>query len=247
MGILEGKTAVITGAGRGLGKACAEVFVREGAHVLATDFSGAEEQTAAELGDAVVPFHADLRNDDEVKAIIDTAVERFGRIDALLNVAATLAGRSADYLSIKEYEPLTEVNLRAILVTTKYAVEAMLAGGGGGSIVNFSTVGSLNVESWAPINYVAAKAGLNALSKAVAVEYAPHGIRCNVLAPGFSVSYDREIPAPRLEEMAAKAPMGRLAEPREQAEVAAFLASDRSSFVTGTLIPVDGGWAARLA
>ena len=95
---------------------------------------------------------------------------------------------------------------------------------------------------------MAAKAAVHALTKAVAVEYGPHGIRCNALAPGFSFSYDTgRVPREVFDEMAAKAPLGRVSEPREQAQVAAFLASDLSSFVTGAIIPVDGGWSCRMA
>jgi NAD(P)-dependent dehydrogenase (short-subunit alcohol dehydrogenase family) len=245
--MLDGKSAIVTGAGRGLGKACAEFFAREGANVLAVDISGAEEDTAAEI-DKVVPFHADLSHDDEVQAMVDTAIETFGRVDALLNVAATLASRSADYLSLEEYDVMMPVNLRAVLVATRFVVEVMIEGGHGGSIVNFTTAGAFNVEKRAPITYMAAKAAVHALTKAVAVEYGPNGIRCNALAPGFSFSYDNDrISREVLDEMATKAPLGRVSEPREQAQVAAFLASDLSSFVTGAIIPVDGGWSARLA
>jgi NAD(P)-dependent dehydrogenase (short-subunit alcohol dehydrogenase family) len=250
MGMLDGKSAVITGAGRGLGRACAEYFAAEGARVLAVDFSGAEKETAAAIGDAVVPFHADLTHDDEVEAMIETAVATFGGVDALLNNAATLARRSDDYLALDEYDVMMPVNLRAVLVCTRFAVEAMIDAGRGGSIVNFTTAGAFNVEQMAPINYMAAKAGVHAFTKAIAVEYGPYNIRCNALAPGFSFSYaetERRFPPELLDEMAAKAPLGRVSEPREQAQVAAFLASDLSSFVTGAIIPVDGGWSLRLA
>jgi NAD(P)-dependent dehydrogenase (short-subunit alcohol dehydrogenase family) len=227
MGMLDGKSAVITGAGRGLGRACAEFFAQEGARVLAVDFSGAEADTAAAIGDAVVPFHADLAHDDEVEAMIDAAVATFGRVDALLNVAATLGRRSADYLDLAEYDVMMPVNLRAVLVCTRFAVNAMIAAGMGGSIVNFTTAGALNVEAMAPISYMAAKAGVNALTKAIAAEYGPYNIRCNALAPGFAFNYaEGRIPPELLDEMAAKAPLGRISEPREQAQVAAFLASD---------------------
>ena len=246
MGLLEGKSTVITGAGRGIGKACAAVFVREGARVLAVDFSGAQKDTAAELGSAVVPFHADVSKEEDVAAMIDAAVEAFGRVDAQLNVAATLGGRSADYLSAEDYDLMTPVNLRGVLLCCKYAVEAMLRTGGG-SIVNFSSVGGLNTEARAPVSYMTAKAGVHALTKAIASEYGPQGIRANVIAPGFTLTeLNQTIPTDVLRELSAKAALGRAANTREQGEVAAFLASDRASFVTGTVIPVDGGWSARL-
>lgn len=247
MGILEGKAAVITGAGRGIGKACAEVFAREGARVLAVDISGAEKDLAAQLGPAVVPWHADVSRDDEVAAMIGAAVNEFGRVDSILNVAGTPAARSENYLDPDEYEVQTSVNLKGVLLCMRHAVPAMIETGGG-SIVNVSSVGALNVEALAPVMYMGAKAAVHAITKAVAVEYGPQGIRANVLAPGFTLTeLNRETPPEILRGLLEKAALGRAAEAREHAEVAAFLASDRASFVTGAIIPVDGGWSARLA
>ena len=138
-------------------------------------------------------------------------------------------------------------DLASSTFTSPLAVRAMLPTGGG-AIVNVTSVGALNAEARAPIPYAAAKAGVHALSKAYAVEYAAGGIRVNVIAPGFTVTeYTGQASPEVLREMGAKAAMGRAGRPVEQAEVAAFLASDRASFVTGVVIPVDGGWSARLA
>jgi NAD(P)-dependent dehydrogenase (short-subunit alcohol dehydrogenase family) len=247
MGMLDGKTAVITGAGRGIGKACVAVFVREGAKVLAADISGAEKDTATEIGSTVVPCHADVSQEDEVAAMIEAALNAFGRLDAIVNVAGTVAARSAEYLSAEEYEVQTPVNLKGVLLCTKYAISAMIQTGGG-SIVNVSSVGAINTEHLAPVMYMAAKAGVHAITKAVAVEYGRQGIRANVIAPGFTLTeLNRTAPPDVLRELCEKAALRRAGEAREQAEVAAFLASDRASFVSGAIIPVDGGWSARLA
>ncbi|MGF7237171.1 MAG: SDR family NAD(P)-dependent oxidoreductase, partial [Frankia sp.] len=217
MGMLEGKVAVITGAGRGIGRATAEVFVREGAKVLVVDISGNEKATAAELGSAAVPFHADLREEGEIAALGDAAVAEFGRVDALVNVAGTPAGRSPEFLSAEEFEVQNAVNLRGVLLCTKYAIQAMLQNGDGGSIVSVSSVAGLNVEERSPVVYQTAKAGVHALTKAVAVEYGPRGIRANVIAPGFTLTEMNRRASPEvLRELSAKAALGRAGEAREQ-------------------------------
>jgi NAD(P)-dependent dehydrogenase (short-subunit alcohol dehydrogenase family) len=244
---LDGKVAVITGAGRGIGKACARVFAQQGAKVLAVDFSGAEESTAAEIGPDVVPFHADVSKEDEVEATFTAALQTFGKVDAVLNVAGTLAGRVPGEVTLEEYERMTAVNFRGVLLCCKHGIRAMLQNGGG-AIVNFTSVGALNCEDRAPVTYAAAKVGVHSITKAFAVQYAAQGIRANVIAPGFAYTEIMEAMDPEvLREMSAKSAMGRPGRPEEQATVAAFLASDRASFVTGTIIPVDGGWSARLA
>jgi NAD(P)-dependent dehydrogenase (short-subunit alcohol dehydrogenase family) len=247
MGILDGKSAIISGAGQGIGRACAEVFVREGAQVLGVDISGAEVELAAELGEAVIAFHADVSNEADIAAMFRAAEEAFGRVDALVNVAAVHGRRLGDFLSLEEYEAMVPLNLRGLLLSMKYGVETMLRHGGG-AIVNISSAGSFGVEEREAAMYMATKSAMNALTKAVAVEYGRQGIRANVLAPGFTLSdMIKQAPPEIIQVMGDKTALGRGADPREQAEVAAFLASDRASFLTGALIPVDGGWTARLA
>jgi NAD(P)-dependent dehydrogenase (short-subunit alcohol dehydrogenase family) len=249
MGLLDDKVSVITGAGRGIGKACAEVFVREGAKVVAVDISGAEKETAAELGPAVLAVDADVSDEEAVVAMVDAAVGAFGRIDVLVNNAATVRGRTpdVDYLATSEYDLHTAVTLRGVLLCMNHVIPVMLANGGG-AIVNVSSVGSLGIEDRAPLMYMAAKSAVNTMTKAVAVEYGRQGIRANVLAPGTTSTERAQMMTPELSDyMAQKTALGRRAEPREQAEVAAFLASDRASFMTGAIIPVDGGWTAKLA
>lgn len=249
-GILAGKVAVVTGAGQGIGKACARVCVREGAKVLAVDFSGKEREIAAELGSAVVSFHADVSKEDEIEAMFAAALDTFGRVDVSLHVAGTQAGRQHQQdqdVTLEEYELMTATNLRGIMFCCKHAARAMKLSGGG-SIVNFTSVAGINGEPLAPLSYTAAKAGVHGVSKVLAIDYAEHGIRVNVIAPGFTLTELTQDASPEmLAHMGAKSALGRPAKAMEQAEVAAFLASDRASYVTGAIIPVDGGWTARVA
>lgn len=247
MGMLEGKVAVITGAGSGIAKAATKIFVREGAKVVAVDISGKEKDTAAEIGDGVLPVHCDVSKDEDVPAMFAAAVREFGYVDTVLNVAGTHGGRGRDVLTVTEFEKMTAVNLRGVLLVTEHAVPLMLDHGGG-SFVNVSAAAAINVQGQTSFMYGAAKAGVQALTKAVAVEYGTRGIRANAIAPGFTYTEYMHGQAPEsLALMSAKAAVGRAGTPEELAEVAAFLASDRASFVSGVIIPVDGGWTARLA
>ncbi|OHV22660.1 short-chain dehydrogenase [Parafrankia soli] len=246
MGMLDGKVAVITGAGSGIAKASTKLFVQEGAKVVAVDISGAEKETAAEVGGNVLPFHCDVSDETSVAAMFEATIKEFGRVDAVLNVAGTHGTRPPEVVAVSEFEKMTQVNLRGVLIMTEHAIPAMLRSGGG-SIVNFSSISAVNVQSRTSVMYAAAKAGTHALTKAVAVEYGPKGIRANVIAPGFTLTEIMKGPPELLREMSSKAALKRGGQPRELAEVAAFLASDRASFVTGVIIPVDGGWSARLA
>jgi len=247
MGLLEDKVAVITGAGSGMAKISTEVFVREGARVLAADISGAERDTAAQVGEAVVPFRCDVTREGDVEAMLEKALAEFGRVDAVLNVAGVGAPGFITDITMADYDKMLDVDLRGVLLGMKHGIPAMLETGGG-VLLNWSSIGGLNASPEGTGAYAAAKAGVIALTKAAAVEYGAQGIRANAICPGFILS---EIMGARgskhFPEMLEKAALGRPGEPVEVAEVAAFLASDRASFVTGAVIPVDGGWSAKLA
>ena len=246
-GLLTGKTAIITGTAMGLGKAMARVFVREGAKVLAVDFDPSNAAALADIGADCVPFHADIACEAEVLAMFAKAKELFGRVDILVNNAGTIATGGDTDLTVANYEEFTQTNFLGAVLCTRVAVDTMIPQGGG-VIINVSSVGSLNCEDRAPIVYSAAKAAVNSLTKAIAVKYGAQGIRANVLAPGFThsektLSASRAVIAP----MEAKSAFGRAGDAEEQAQVAVFLASDRSSYINGVVLPVDGGWSARMA
>ncbi len=245
MGLLDGKVAVITGAGSGMGKASVKVFVREGANVVAADISGAEGDTAAEVGAGVLPVRCDVSKEADVEAMVAAAVGRFGRVDSLLNVAGIADGCMLGDLPMEIYDKLMDVDLRGVMLGMKHGIRAMLATGGG-SIVNWSSVGGLNGSLGTSV-YSAAKAGVIAATKAAAVEYGPQGIRVNAICPGFILTEIMGAAGAHIPGMTKKAALGRAGQPHEVAEVGAFLASDRASFLTGAVIPVDGGWAAKLA
>ncbi|MFT3965777.1 MAG: SDR family oxidoreductase [Sphingobium sp.] len=238
---------MITGAGQGIGEVCAELFVREGAKVLAADFSGRQDEVAARLGSAARPCHVDVRSEDDIEAMFAKAVEAFGRVDILLNVAGNPGGRRGPEVTVEEFEDLTTVHLRGMLLCCKHAARVMIPNGAG-AIVNTSSVASLNADRKISVVYSAVKAGINSLTKNFALEYGPNNIRVNAIAPGFTLSTKNMAAPPEvMQERSAKAALNRPGTSEEQAQVAAFLASDRASFVSGVVIPVDGGWSARLA
>jgi len=175
------------------------------------------------------------------------ACEVFGRVDASVHVAGNPGERRGPEISMDEYEQLTSVHLKGMLFCTKRAVRTMVPSGGG-AIVNFSSLASFNADPLISTVYAAAKAGINSLTKSFAVEYGVKGIRVNAVARGFTLSEkNKEVPPALMPKMIRRAVLGRAGEPEEQAEVVAFLCSDRASFLTGAIIPVDGGWSARLA
>lgn len=246
-GLVEGKVAVITGAGNGIGATTAELFVEEGASVLVADISGLQGEVAARLGERAHAFQVDLTEEEQIDAMFARAVEVFGRVDVLVNVAGNPGGRRSDEITMEEYESITAVHQRGTMFTNKHAVRVM-GPGGGGAIVNFSSAASFNIDPKISFAYSAAKAAVNSITKSFAVHYGPLGIRVNGVAPGFTMSEKNErVPEEVRRELGLKAALGRPGRPIEQAQVAAFLASDRASFLTGVTIPVDGGWTARLA
>jgi NAD(P)-dependent dehydrogenase (short-subunit alcohol dehydrogenase family) len=242
---LAGKVAIITGAGSGIGRASAELFAREGAKVVCADLSGKEEEVAAEIGDAAVAVRTDVTSVEDIKRMINVARDRFGRLDVLFNNAGTGGGKRALMADIDEesFDHQIAVHLKAVFLGMKYAIPVMLEHGGG-SIIN--TASASGLVGWREISaYSAAKGGVVLLTKSAALDYAEMGIRVNAICPGMTWTGMTGKATGATPQTKPNQPMGRWGLPEELAAAALFLASDSSSFITGTAIPVDGGYVAR--
>lgn len=238
------KTAIITGAARGIGLACAKRFIAEGAKVMLADIDEHEGAAAAKtLGDAAHFIHCDVGNAKEVAALITQTEKTFGGIDILVNNAGIVNG--ADFLEVSEvdFERVLRVNLKGAFIVAQAVAKNMVARKKPGAIVNMASINS-TVAIPNQIPYSVSKGGLLQLTRAMALSLAPHGIRVNAIGPGSimtdllkSVGSDKE--AKR--RILSRTPLGRIGAPEEVASVAAFLASDDASYITGEIIYVDGG------
>ncbi|MFM8304689.1 MAG: SDR family NAD(P)-dependent oxidoreductase [Actinomycetota bacterium] len=242
MGELDGKVAVVTGAGSGMARATAEIFVREGARVLAADVSGREEETAAALGDACVPFRVDVTDEAQVEAMFAAAVGAFGAVHVACNVAGVGGAQPVADITLDEFDRVMAVNLKGVMLGTKHAVKTMLPTGGG-VILNWASTGGINGSRLPTSTYSAAKAGVISFTKAAAIEYGTRGIRAIAICPGFveTEMSGGKGAAERFPALVKGSCLQRGGQPEEIGELASFLASDRATYITGAVIPIDGG------
>jgi NAD(P)-dependent dehydrogenase (short-subunit alcohol dehydrogenase family) len=252
-GRLLGKSAVVTGAAAGIGRATAELFAREGARLVVADINTdgltTLRDSLANVTDDVAVVTADVSKPEDVRRMIDVAVDQYGRLDIAVANAGIIPLASVVEATLDDWEEVMAIDGRGMFLTCKYAIEQMLINGGG-SIVCLSSIsgmaGQARQSTYGPAKFVA-----SGLTKHLAIEWASQGIRVNAVAPG-TINTERVQQLPNepggseyVESIKAAHPMGRLGEPSEVANAILFLASDEASFITGAILPVDGGFLAQ--
>ncbi len=249
---LKGKVAFITGAGMGMGREASVLFAEQGARIIVADIDGQAAQGTVALvekvGGQALAVTGDVALEADVKRMIEEGARRFGALHVLYNNAGVLwKDRDRSVLETDEasWDRVMAINLKSVFWVTKYGIPHLRTAGGG-SIIMMGSVSALAGFTRAQDAYTAAKGALISLTKSLAIQFARDQIRCNVIHPGI---VDTPLQAPYLTEAIRKEfetgiPLGRIAQPREIANVALFLASDESSFMTGAELVVDGGFTA---
>ena len=258
--LLEGKRAIVTGAGSGVGRASARRFAEEGARVVCADIrADTVKDTVREIeaaGGHALPVECDVSNEDDVIAMVTSTVEQLSGLDIIFNnvgIPTPRLGMLFEEHTVEEFDRLTSVNLRGVFLGCKHAVLQFKRQGSGGVILNTGSVAGL--VGWGGGPYGATKGGVHQLTRAIAIECAPFGIRANAICPaampltGFMAAGGMEVPEDArgalAEQVGATHPLGRPITAEDCAEAAVYLVSDLSANVTGVLLPVDGGYVAR--
>ena len=246
MGRLDGKVAIVTGGARGQGATEVKLFAREGARVVFGDIldevGRKVEEEVVETGGEATYLHLDVTSAEDWRRAVETAESRYGRLDILVNNAGIVERNKIEDLAEEEWDRTMDINAKGPFLGTKYAIPAMRRAGGG-SIVNISSVAGFVASPYSGGAYGASKGAIRLFTKAVAIQYAPDKIRCNSVHPGpvetpmLTVPPDRASEERRLKSI----PLGRIGKPQDIAYAVLYLASDESSFVTGSELAVDGG------
>jgi NAD(P)-dependent dehydrogenase (short-subunit alcohol dehydrogenase family) len=253
-GILDGKTALVTGGASGIGRATAVAMSREGARVAVADLTEeSAAKTVARINAAdgqAIAIGGDVTREADIVAMVARTVAAFGRLDCAFNNAGISgravgpAGQRTHELSRASFEGMLAVNLTGVFLCMKHEIQQMLTQGGGGAIVNTSSIAGL-IGLSGVTHYVAAKHGVVGLTKTAAMEYAQDGIRVNCVSPGYiETPMTEEMMKTRYDAIMEKVPMKRLGGPGEIAEAVVWMCSDKASFMTGAAHVIDGGYYA---
>ena len=244
---LTNKTAIITGGGSGIGQACAWAFYQEGANVVL--FGRREDklkETAQELGSRAMTVSGDMTRSEDLDRLVQETLSKFHRIDILVNNAGLFKGAPLHEISDEQYDEMMNINMRAVFQLTRRVLPVMMEQKSGNIIHISSILGIIAVPQVAVYNI--SKGALNQFSRSIAVEYGSYGIRSNAICPGLietdmtaDLMKDEEL----MQEWSKGYPIGRFGKPEDVANTCLFLASDESSFITGTVLPVDGGFTAQ--
>jgi meso-butanediol dehydrogenase / (S,S)-butanediol dehydrogenase / diacetyl reductase len=251
---LEHKVCIITGGGSGIGRATSLLFADEGARLVVADKRAGHAQAVASectaKGAEAIAVEANVANAADVKRMIEKTVERFGRLDVLVNNAGYGIPGSVVETDEDAWDALMAVNVRGVFLCSKYAIPVMKANGGGAIVNTASVVAAVGIGNRAA--YCASKGAVAALTRAIAIDHVGDGIRCNAIAPGtIDTPYFDEIlqksadPGATRKALAARQLLGRLGTPEEIAAGILFLAGDESRFATGTILTLDGGMTAQ--
>ena len=254
---LAGKVAIITGAGSGIGRASAQLFAAEGARVVCADIDTANvEETARLIGPAALAMTVDVAKAADIEAMVAQTVSAFGRLDILYANAGIGEAANAIDMTLEQWDRMIAINLTSVWLSAKYALPHMIAGGGGSIINQSSTAGLIGIPDLP--HYSSAKSGVVGLTRQIAAEYGPKNIRCNAICPS-------SIPTPLVSRVweqralvagctatlaeqqatvAARHPMRRIGTLADCANLALFLASDESGWISGVAVPLDGGLTA---
>ena len=254
---LEEKVVLVTGAGSGIGRGCAEALAREGARIVVAD-SGVEAgarvaRLISDAGGEAIFVPVDVSVPEQVEAMVKRTIEAYGRLDVLVSNAG-IGGRSfgdgpVHECAVEAWDHILEVNLRGTFLACKYAIPELLKAGGGSIVTISSVLGMVGTQGLFDTHaYATSKSGIIGLTRAVAAHYARQNLRANVLAPGLvdtRMATRTKADEKLLERVAFWQPLGPIGEVRDVAKACVYLASDEAKFVTGVVLPIDGGWTAQ--